>query len=121
MIPHDQIPYLIRDCYVVVTPSRSEFSEGRCMAAMEGLVMGKPVIAPGSGPFPFLVKDNQNGLLFHPDSTDSLYKRINQIVKDKELYAQLKKGAEETGKSLTEAKTNFSKAVVTAMKMAKIN
>lgn len=120
MIPHDQIPYLIRDCYIVVTPSRSEFSEGRCMAAMEGLVMGKPVIAPNNGPFPFLVKDYKNGLLFHTDSTDALYNKIRQIVNDNELYAQLKKGAEKTGKDLTKAKINFSKAVITAIKKANI-
>jgi glycosyltransferase involved in cell wall biosynthesis len=120
MIPHDQIPYLIRDCYIVVTPSRSMFNEGRCMATMEGLVMGKPVIAPNYGPFPFLVKDYKNGLLFHTDSTDALYNKIRQIVNDNELYAQLKKGAEKTGKDLTKAKINFSKAVITAIKKANI-
>lgn len=121
MIPHDQIPYLIRDCYLVVTPSRSALSEGRCMATMEGLVMGKPVIAPNNGPFPFLVKDYQNGLLFHPDSTDALNKSIRQIVNDNELYAHLKKGAEETGRVLAKAKINFSKAVIMAIKMANID
>ena len=120
MIPHDQIPYLIRDCYIVVTPSRSEFSEGRCMAAMEGLVMGKPVIAPSNGPFPFLVNDYHNGLLFHQDSTNALYHKIRQIVDDKELYARLTKGAEETGKALVKAKINFSKAVREAIKMSNI-
>jgi glycosyltransferase involved in cell wall biosynthesis len=80
--------------------------------------MGKPVIAPNRGPFPFLVKDYQNGLLFHQDSTDALYDKIWQIVNDNELYAQLKKGAVETGKSLAEAEINFSKAVAMAIKMA---
>ncbi len=120
MVPHDQLPHIIRDCYTVVTPSRTVFTEGRCMATMEGLVLGKPVIAPNNGPFPFLVKDNQNGLLFHPDSIDDLNAKINQIVDNEELYARLKKGAEDTGKILMKASVNFSKAVVAAFKKADI-
>ena len=57
---------------MVVTPTQSQFPEGRCMATMEGLVMGVPVIAPNFGPFPFLVKHGENGLLFEPDSSHDI-------------------------------------------------
>jgi glycosyltransferase involved in cell wall biosynthesis len=120
MVPHNQLPHIIRDCYIVVTPSRSVFAEGRCMATMEGLVLGKPVIAPNNGPFPFLVKDHQNGLLFHPDSVEDLYRKINKVINDDELYARLKKGAEETAEILVKASVNFSNAVSTAFKKAAI-
>ena len=120
MVPHNQLPHIIRDCYIVVTPSRSVFAEGRCMATMEGLVLGKPVIAPNNGPFPFLVKDHQNGLLFHPDSVEDLSIKINKVVEDDELYARLKKGAEETAKILVKAPVNFSKAVLMAFKKVAI-
>ena len=90
------------------------------MATMEGLVLGKPVIAPNNGPFPFLVKDKQNGLLFHPDSVEDLSIKINKVVEDDELYARLKKGAEETAKILVKAPINFSKAILMAFKKVEI-
>ena len=55
-----QIANLLRQS--PVTPTKSNFPEGRCMAAMEALAMGVPVIVPDFGPFPFLVKNGVKAL-----------------------------------------------------------
>ena len=52
------------------------------MSVMEGLVMGLPVIAPNFGPFPYLVKDRVNGLLYVPDSVEQLGRTIDLLLDD---------------------------------------
>lgn len=88
-IPHDQIEEYITKANFLVTPTQSSFPEGRCMSAMESLALGKPVIAPDFGPFPFLIKDNYNGLLFETNSIESLKNKIHLLLEDKKLYSTL--------------------------------
>lgn len=115
MVPHDRLGSVIRRSKVVVTPTLSKFPEGRCMAAMEGLVMGRPVIAPDFGPFPYLVKHKMNGLLYTPDSPEDLGRKISQILEDETLYERLCKGAERSGRELKQASTSFSDALRRAL------
>lgn len=75
-ISRAQVASLLRLAWVVVTPTKNSFPEGRCMAAMEALTMGVPVIAPAFGPFPFLIKNGRNGLLYTPDSIDDLQRTL---------------------------------------------
>ena len=70
------------------------------MAAMEGIAMGVPTIAPDSGPFPYLVKHGVNGLLFKPDCVADLRAQINKALDDNRLYIHLAQGAKESGKKL---------------------
>lgn len=107
----DELAGVIRNSYIVVTPTKSCFPEGRCMAAMEGLAMGIPVIAPAFGPFPYLVKDRINGLLFIPDSVPDLRKKIHELVHDRVLYTRLRQGAQQAGKEILEPATTFYQAV----------
>ena len=95
-VPHEQLPARIREAWVVVTPTRREFPEGRCMAAMEGLVAGRPVVAPGFGPFPYLVQHGKNGLLYEPDSVVSLRESLARVVEDVDLYSTLRSGARDS-------------------------
>ena len=111
MVPHDHLSDLIQNSTVVVTPTRSNFPEGRCMATMEGLVMGVPVIAPNFGPFPYLIEHEKNGLLYEPDSIADLRKSILSIIDNIEKYKQLCYGARETSKNLRSQGPNFSKAL----------
>lgn len=113
-VPHNELPEIIKDAYCVVTPTRSSFPEGRCMAAMEGLLMGRPVIAPDFGPFPYLIKDGVNGLLFVPDSVESLRQKIVLVMKDSEFYQRLEKGAVITGEELLSNKTDYYTALKSA-------
>jgi glycosyltransferase involved in cell wall biosynthesis len=111
MLPHDKLAGVIYQSYMVATPTQTAFPEGRCMATMEGLAMKIPVIAPDFGPFPYLVEDGINGLLFSPDSIDDLRRKINAVLDDPELYARLRNGADETSKKLLDPPVTFYKAV----------
>jgi glycosyltransferase involved in cell wall biosynthesis len=99
-VPHEQLPARIREAGVVVTPTRRKFPEGRCMATMEGLVAGRPVIAPGCGPFPYLVQHGKNGLLYEPDSVVSLRESLARVVEDGDLYSALLSGARDSSTEL---------------------
>lgn len=79
-VPHAEIGPLIQSAWTMVTPTRSEFPEGRCMSAMEALAIGTPVIAPDAGPFPYLVKNGENGILYEQDSLTELTKSLSKIA-----------------------------------------
>jgi glycosyltransferase involved in cell wall biosynthesis len=63
------------------------------MAALEGLAVGVPVIAPQAGPFPFMITRGVNGLLFEVNSVTDLRRTLEQILDDTLLRASLARGA----------------------------
>ena len=87
------------------------------MTTMEGLVMGKPVVAPDFGPFPFLVQHGTNGLLFESDSVEDLRRKIFQLLDDEALYRRLEAGAAESSRLLQLARVNFGGAVRSAFEL----
>jgi len=82
-ITREKVAGLIRQSWVVVTPTKTSISEGRCMAAMEALALGTPLIAPRFGPF----------LFFIPDSIEDLTQKLKQIASP-ELRNKLAAGAQ---------------------------
>ena len=68
---------VIRASTVLICPTKGQFGEGRSLAAMEGLVVGIPIVAPDFGPFPYLISHEQNGLLF---KTDSIEHKFNHLT-----------------------------------------
>lgn len=110
-IDHHYLGSIMKQCSILVTPTWSSFPEGRCMAAMEGLVMGLPVIAPDFGPFPYLVEHEVNGLLYTPDSVDKLQKSILTCLENRDLYRRLREGAAISGEQLLDAQDSFWGAI----------
>jgi glycosyltransferase involved in cell wall biosynthesis len=118
-VEHDMLAHIISKARIVVTPTRSanpkkglkEAAEARCMAAMESLSMGVPVVAPNSGPFPFLIKQGINGLLYETDSVEALKRAILSVLDNDELYTRLRGGAMESGRNLLGPAITFSQAV----------
>jgi glycosyltransferase involved in cell wall biosynthesis len=110
-VPHEKLGAIIRQAKVLVTPTRSSASEGRCKVVMEGLVLGIPVIAPDFGPFPYLVQHGVNGLLFRIDSVADLRAKIDSILKDPVLFSRLCAGATDTGSKLLDPPRTFAQAV----------
>jgi len=110
-VSHSGLASIIKNCRFLVTPTQREFPEGRCMAAMEALVLGIPVIAPKFGPFQYLVKHKVNGLLFTPDNVGSLQACINLLFESQVLYDDLKAGARRTGDELMRPDKTFGEAV----------
>jgi glycosyltransferase involved in cell wall biosynthesis len=116
-VPHSQIGALLSRAKVLATPTRSTFPEGRCMAAMEGLAYGVPVVTPDFGPFPYLVKHDQNGLLFEPDSVSDLKAKIFKIIDDDELHQKLSESARQSAKPLINPPVRFAQAVQMAFSL----
>lgn len=120
-VPHDSLPALIAQSSFVVTPTQSWFPEGYCKATIEGLVMGKPVIVPNFGSFPFLVEHGKNGLLFEPDSVVDLRRKILDLLDDDALRQRLSVGAAETSAVLRSSHFNFGDAVRDAFGITQIS
>jgi glycosyltransferase involved in cell wall biosynthesis len=110
-VPHDKLGPIISQSLAVVTPTHSDFPEGRCMAAMEAHVMGVPVIAPAFGPFPYLVEHGVNGLMYTPGSVDELGSCIRRLLDNCDERRRLSEGAEIAGRKLLEPVRTFSVAV----------
>ncbi|MCK4783737.1 MAG: glycosyltransferase, partial [Desulfobacteraceae bacterium] len=77
-----------------------------------------PVVAPDSGPFPYLVTHGLNGLLFETNSIEALKKAILSMLDDDRLYFRLCKGAQETSKNLLNPCLTFSQAVERAFSVS---
>lgn len=119
-IPHDRVLDRICDALVVITPTRSLFPEGRCMAVLESLVVGVPVIAPDFGPFPYLIEHGVNGLLYKPDSIQELRSSIERIVGNKDLADTLRDGARITSNELRRRRPSFGEATQTAFQTCEL-
>jgi glycosyltransferase involved in cell wall biosynthesis len=110
-IEHHELAEIISGSYVLVTPTQSWFNEGRCMAALEGMVMGVPVVAPNWGPFPFTVVDGVNGMLYEKDSIEALRSSLTRIIYDEKLRAGLAEGAASTGKRIVSNGKSYGEAL----------
>lgn len=113
-LPHAEVGAQILDSWVVVTPTRSSFPEGRCMAAMEALALGVPLLAPDAGPFPFLVQDHVNGLLYRQDDTEHLAGCLRDIFIDSGLRDRLSLQAFAQREKLLRPEAEFATAVTQA-------
>lgn len=102
---------LVRASHVVVTPTRSHFPEGRCMIMAEALVLGKPVVAPNFGPFPFYLEHGKDGLLFAPDSVADLTTQLERLLADPSLLETLSRGARAKGEALLDPKRTYLQAL----------
>jgi glycosyltransferase involved in cell wall biosynthesis len=109
-IPHRELPAILRQVGAVVTPTRPEFPEGRCMVVLEAHVLGVPVVAPAFGPFPYAVQHQVNGLLFKAGSEEDLRRNLDLALRP-EVIGSLRQGAAAAGRDLLASRLGFAKAV----------
>ncbi len=76
----EQIADLMRQCDILVQPSRWE-SFGVVM--LEGMAMGLPVISTKVGGVPELVRDGVTGLIVPPGNVDALTEAMLTLIMDK--------------------------------------
>ncbi len=72
-----QMIALMRDCSVVVLPSRSE-AMGRVL--LEAMASRKPIVASNVGGIPTYVKDGENGLLFRSEDDVDLSEKLRVVL-----------------------------------------
>ena len=111
-VEHANLTSLISRAALVATPSHSQSTESVCKVVIEALVLGTPVVAPDFGPFPYFVEDRDNGLLFEPDSMESLRHGLAEVLGDRGLEARLRRGAEESGRSWLHSSCSFERALI---------
>jgi glycosyltransferase involved in cell wall biosynthesis len=76
-VPHNKVSGFIEKSDVCVFPSHMEAMP---ITWLEGLAMGKKVVASKIGPGLELVKDNETGLLVNPYSPEDIAQKIIQIL-----------------------------------------
>ncbi len=81
-IPDNELPGYYAGCDLLAVPSRYE-SFG--LVLLEGMMMGKPVIAGDAGGMRFIVEDGVNGFLFPPGDVGALADAIERLATSVEL------------------------------------
>lgn len=81
-VPDKELPYLYAasDCFIIACEA-----ELQCIAAMEAMATGLPVIAVNAMALPELVHHEKNGYLFDLHDQDSLVSHIQKISSDESL------------------------------------
>ena len=84
------------------------------IAIMEAMRLAKPIVASTIGEIPVFVQDGKTGFLVNPKDSDSLAKKITQLLKDQALRHKFGKTAEQTVQrySLEEYEKNFEDLVL---------
>jgi glycosyltransferase involved in cell wall biosynthesis len=98
-----QLALLYRQAAVVVLPSVHHTCYGRHvrvvellgLVALEAMASGTPVIASRVGGLPEIVEDGVTGFLIQPGDVGELRERLEQVLRDRHLAAQLGRGARE--------------------------
>lgn len=79
-LPNTEVPGLIESAEVCAYPSHMEAMP---LAWLEGLAMGKAVVASKAGPGPEVIKDGVTGLLCDPYSPEDIAEKITYVLKNK--------------------------------------
>jgi glycosyltransferase involved in cell wall biosynthesis len=75
----DDVPQLLAAADILVAPSRSE---GLCLAAIEALAAGKPVVGFAVGGLVEVIRDRVNGLLVPPADAGAFARAVINLVED---------------------------------------
>jgi L-malate glycosyltransferase len=67
--------------------------ESFCLAALEAMACGLPVVASRVGGLPEVVLDGKTGLLFDPDQLDLAAQSVLDLLSDPERYKQMSESA----------------------------
>jgi glycosyltransferase involved in cell wall biosynthesis len=75
----DDVPALLRQCELMLVPSRNE---GFCGVAVEAQALGVPVIAARVGGLPEAVRDGETGALVPSGDADAMAVAIEALLAD---------------------------------------
>lgn len=81
------------------------YAEGFPMAVLDAWAYGLPVITTPVGGVPDIVVDGKNGLLFTPGDTNTLAKKLETLITDKELRKRLSEEGFKLSRSTFSLKT----------------
>jgi glycosyltransferase involved in cell wall biosynthesis len=82
----DELPFIFNQSDMVVIPSPCR--EATAISLLEGMSMGKPVLASEIGGLPEIVWNGYNGFLVYP-SVDGFFHAIRKVLDDNELSKKI--------------------------------
>ena len=85
------VPAIMRTLDAMVLPSL--FGEGMPMVVLEALACGVPVIATRVEGTPEVIRHGQEGLLAHPQDSDSLSQAIQVFISDRSAWCRMSQSA----------------------------
>jgi glycosyltransferase involved in cell wall biosynthesis len=88
------MPGLLSKFDALVLPSI--WPEPFSRAILEGMISGLVVLATPTGGTPEIIVEGENGMLFKPNDSEDLAKKIAQLVEDPELHSQIGYAARQT-------------------------
>jgi len=87
VVPHELIPRYISMFDVAVMPHSNIY--GSPMKIPEYMAVEKALVAPRLSPIEDIVRDNETGLLFQPQDTDDLARKILVLLNDESFRAKM--------------------------------
>lgn len=104
-LSRDHVIAQVREALLQVVPS--EWYEGFPMVIVEALACGTPVIASCIGSLAEIIQDGETGLHFEPGNSDDLAQKVNHLVANPELAAEMGKRARRIFMEKYTAERNF--------------
>ena len=108
-LPIDQLVSLLQKASFSVVPS--VVYENYSMSVLESLAAGTPVIGSNIGGIPEQVRDGWNGLLFETGNPHHLSEKINMILANKNLQADMARNARKQVEKVNGAETYYTKTL----------
>ena len=93
-VPPDEVPGLLSKFDVLLLPSI--WPEPFSRAVLEGMISGLVVVATRTGGTPEIIVDGENGLLYMPNDSDDLARKIIHLVNDPESRKQMRSAGRQT-------------------------
>jgi len=81
-VPHEEVCHYVAAMDIAVSPRAPFYASP--MKILEYMAMAKPVVAPDMGNIRDIISHEQNGLLFEPESIDSLRNQIDRLLQNPE-------------------------------------
>ncbi len=97
-VPDGELVKMIQASSAVVVPSTND--EYYCLAALEAMSCGIPVIVSDAGSLPEIV--GSTGLLFPAGDTQALADRIERLLKDHDLRREMREGGRRRARALSD-------------------
>lgn len=93
-VPPEEMPSRMREFDVLLLPSI--WPEPFARVVLEGMISGLVVVATPTGGTSEIVADSHNGLLFAPNDSDDLARKIARLATDPMLRASLARAGQQT-------------------------
>ena len=106
MIAHSELPRMMAQASICVYPSHMEAMP---LAWLEGLAMGKALVASKTGPGPEAIEDGVSGLLCDPHNPASIAEKLILLLQDRNLRRNLGLQARQRAVNLFSVETLVSR------------